>query len=216
MLLAVLGLIVVVVLMSRGTSAAHGEPTYAFMATTDGTHPVTYSSCAPVQVAVYPAGGPSNAEELVREAVAQVRAATGLDIIVLGSFGGHDPNWNFEAAPITAVDPISVSWQDGEAIAQLTDDIAGVGGSRMLTSPYGTRYRAAGTVALSRSYFAELEERGEDDKALAVLLHEFGHVFGLAHVDSPRELMYHDNLGRTSFGAGDLEGLRLLGQGPCI
>ncbi len=170
----------------------------------------------PVQVAVYPAGGPSDAEELVHEAVAKVRAATGLDITVVGSFGGHAPNWNFEAAPITLVDPISVSWQDGEAIARMTDDVAGLGGSPTITSSYGTRYRVAGTIALSRSYYRQLEERGQHDLALAVLLHEFGHVLGLGHVGSSRELMYHRNIGRTSFGAGDLEGLRRLGQGPCI
>ena len=214
---AVFGLIVMmVVLISRGVGTGHDEPTYAFMSTRDGVQPVTYSSCAPVQVAVYPAGGPSDAEELVREAVAQVRAASGLDIVVLGSFGGHAPNWNFEAAPITLVDPISVSWQDGDAIARMTEHVVGLGGSPITTSPYGTRYRVAGTIALSRDFYKELDERGEHDLALAVLLHEFGHVLGLAHVDSPGELMYDGNNGRTSFGPGDLKGLRLLGQGPCI
>jgi len=28
--------------------------------------------------------------------------------------------------------------------------------------------------------------------------------------------MFHDNVGRTTLGLGDLEGLRLLGQGPCL
>jgi hypothetical protein len=167
-------------------------------------------------VAVYPAGGPPDAEALVREAVAQLRAATGLDIVVIGSYGGHAPNWNFAAAPITIADPISVSWQDGDAIAEMTSDIAGLGGSRIVTSPSGTRQWVAGTIALSRDFYRQLSERGDHDEALAVLLHEFGHVFGLGHVDSSGELMYHDNIGRTSFGAGDLAGLRLLGQGPCI
>lgn len=49
-----------------------------------------------------------------------------------------------------------------------------------------------------------------------MLLHEFGHVFGLAHVDSPGELMYRRNVGRTTFGPGDREGLRRLGRGPCV
>jgi len=50
----------------------------------------------------------------------------------------------------------------------------------------------------------------------AVILHEFGHVLGLAHVDSPGELMYVHNVGRTTYGPGDVEGLRLLGRGPCL
>jgi len=215
--LAVLGAIAVVALLPRVVAAGpHGrEPAYAFLEAA-GNQPVTYSSCHPVQVAVYPAGGPPDAEQLVREAVAKMRDATGLDIVVIGAFGGHAPNWNFEAAPITVVDPISVSWQDGDAIAELTDDVAGLGGSPVITSPSGTRQRVAGTIALSSSYYTLLAERGDHDEALAVLLHEFGHVFGLDHVNSPGELMNEDNIGRTSFGPGDLEGLRLLGQGPCI
>lgn len=190
------------------------EPVHAFLATVDG-RPVTYTSCRPIRVAVYPAGGPANAEELVEEAVARMRHATGLDIVITGVFGGNAANWGFEAAPVHPDDPISVSWQDGEAIAQLTDDIAGLGGSRVVEGRNGTQHLVAGTVALSRDYFATLEERGDDEQALAVLLHELGHVFGLDHVDSKRELM-HPTLGRvTSFGPGDLEGLRRLGRGPC-
>ena len=215
--LAVLGAIAVVALLPRVVAAGpHGrEPAYAFLEAA-GNQPVTYSSCHPVQVAVYPAGGPPDAEQLVREAVATMRDATGLDIVVIGAFGGHAPNWNFEAAPITLVDPVSVSWQDGDAIDRMTNDIAGLGGSPTVTSAHGTEYRVAGTIALSRDFFARMEEQGRHDLALAVVLHEFGHVLGLAHVDSPDELMSQSNVGRTSLGVGDRQGLRLLGQGPCV
>ncbi len=198
-----------------GTDPGDREPTYAFLAM-NGDQPVAFSSCRLLQVAVYPAGGPPDAERLVREAVARVRSATGLDIVVVGAFGGHAPNWNFEAAPIRPGDPVSVSWQDGDAIAQLTEHIAGLGGSPVVTSPGGTPYRVAGTIALSRDYYSLLTQRGDHSEALAVLLHEFGHVLGLDHVDSPRELMYDDNNELTTFGPGDLEGLRRLGHGPCI
>ena len=215
---AVLAVIGAVVLLGLrlGVSGQHvEEPTYAFL-DTYGDQPVAYSSCRLVQVAVYPAGGPPDAEQLVREAVGQMRSATGLDIVVVGSFGGHAPNWNFEAAPIRPGDPISVSWQDSEAIAELTDDVAGLGGSPVVTAPSGTPYRVAGTIALSRDYYRQLDERSDHDGALAVLLHEFGHVFGLDHVGSSGELMSARNTRRTQLGAGDLEGLRHLGLGPCI
>lgn len=191
------------------------EPTYAFMHEVDG-QPVTYTSCGLIQVAVYPAGGPPNAEELVRDAVARMRGATGLDIAFVGAFGGHAPNWNFEAGPVHRDDPISVSWRDGDSIAALTDHTAGLGGSRITTGPNGTQRLVAGTIALSRDYYSLLTERDDDDEALAVLLHEFGHVFGLDHVDSRAELMDGNNGSRTSFGRGDLQGLRILGRGPCV
>lgn len=191
------------------------DPAYAFMQTLDGQQPITYTSCRPIQVAVYPADGPPDAEALVREAVARMRSATGLDIIVVGAFGGYAPNWNFEAGPTYPDDPISVSWHDGQAIAELSDNTVGLGGSRMATSAAGTQHLVAGTIALSDDFYASLTEQGDHAEALAVLLHEFGHVFGLAHVDSRNELMAAKNTGRTSFGAGDLQGLRLLGKGPC-
>jgi len=214
---AVLAVVMAVALVPRlGIGGAQDQkPVYAFLET-NGDQPAAYSSCRLIQVAVYPAGGPPDAEQLVREAVARVRGVTGLDIVVTGSYGGHAPNWNFQAAPFSTGDPISVSWQDSSAIAELTDEIAGLGGSPVISSPSGTRYRVAGTIALSRSYYALLNQRGDHDEALAVLLHEFGHVVGLDHVHSSRELMNEDNVGRTEFGPGDLEGLRRLGQGPCI
>lgn len=213
----VLALVVFALLLLRGVGDAPsggGQPEFAFLAM-NGAQPVTYSSCQLIQVAVYPAGGPPDAEKLVREAVSRMRAVTGLDIVVAGAYGGHAPNWNFEAAPVTPLDPIVVSWQDGDAIADLTDDIAGLGGSYQVSSRSGPRW-VAGTIALSRDYYHQLSQRGDHAEALAVLLHEFGHVFGLDHVDSPGELMYEDNIGRTEFGPGDLEGLRRLGRGPCV
>ena len=210
---AVAGVVAMLTVLIRPGMSGQG-PQYAFLQTVNG-QPVTYSSCRMVQVAVYPAGGPRDAEKLVREAVDDLRSATGLNIVVTGAFGGHAPNWNFKAAPVTPDDPISVSWQDGAAIAELTDHIAGLGGSRVITGPRGIERLGAGTIALSRDYYRMLDQRGEHAKELAVLLHEFGHVFGLAHVDSRNELMYKSTTDRTTFGAGDLEGLRRLGHGPC-
>jgi Matrixin len=191
------------------------DPVYAFTEM-QGDRPVGFSSCRMIQVAVYPAGGPPDAERLVREAVAQARAASGLDIVVTGAYGGHAPNWNFEAAPVSASDPVSISWQDASAIAELTDEVAGLGGSPVVAGPDGVRYRIAGTVALSRDYYSYLAGKDDHAEELAVILHELGHVLGLAHVDSPRELMYDGNNGTERYGPGDLEGLRQLGNAPCV
>jgi hypothetical protein len=50
----------------------------------------------------------------------------------------------------------------------------------------------------------------------AVMMHELGHVVGLAHVHDVRELMNPKTVGRTSFGPGDLEGLAELGAARCF
>lgn len=212
--MAVLAVLAVIAVLARLGTGDSG-PGYKFFETVGG-QPVTYSSCGVIQVAVYPAGGPSDAEALVREAVSQVRAATGLDIVVAGAFGGHAPNWNFEvAAPVRPEDPISVSWQDGQAIAQLKGDVVGVGGSRVMTTPDGRKRYVAGTVALSRDYYAKLAADHDHRREVQVLLHELGHVFGLDHVGSRHEIMYHAVTDLASYGPGDLQGLSRLGNGPC-
>lgn len=211
---AVAGALALGVVGWRGISH-HADPAYAFLNTADG-RPVTYSSCKPVQVAVYPANGPADAIKVIQDAIDTMRSATGLNIVLVGAFGGHAPNWNFGSAPIRPDDPVAISWQDGRAIAELTDDIAGLGGSFIISGRNGTQHLASGTIALSRDEYARLAAKGDHAEEVAIVLHEFGHVFGLAHVDSSGELMNKHNLGRTTLGPGDLEGLRLAGHGPCV
>jgi hypothetical protein len=208
-------LAVVALVLVAGKVATHESgPAYAYMVSRNG-EPVTYSSCRVIQVAVYPAGGPPNAEAIVHEAVDQVRAATGLKVVVSGSFGGHAPNWNFEAGPVYPDDPIVVSWQDGNAIARLSGDTVGLGGSRVVSASNGGERLVAGTVALSRDFYAKLVRDHDHRREVQVLLHELGHVFGLDHVDRRDEIMYPSVSSLAAYGPGDLVGLSRLGRGPC-
>nr|WP_269329758.1 matrixin family metalloprotease [Kineosporia babensis] len=53
----------------------------------------------------------------------------------------------------------------------------------------------------------------------AVVLHEFGHLVGLDHVDDPAELMYRTPTARPhsdGFELGDRRGLARLSGGPCF
>ncbi len=71
-------------------------------------------------------------------------------------------------------------------------------------------------VALDTDTFDRLAgQRGGEQAMRAILVHELGHVLGLAHVDDDTQLMYGGNLVRTDLGDGDLEGLARLGAVGC-
>ncbi|MEP6854377.1 MAG: peptidase, partial [Pedococcus sp.] len=53
-------------------------------------------------------------------------------------------------------------------------------------------------------------------QARAIVMHELSHLVGLTHVMKDDEIMFAENNGRTTFGDGDLEGLRRLGVGRCF
>lgn len=82
----------------------------------------------------------------------------------------------------------------------------GIGG---FTSDGYTKSRAvSGSVQISKEF---KNPRVPATLHIATFTHELGHVFGLGHVKSKSELMYPVMGKRTTFGSGDLEGLRKLG-----
>ncbi|MCY0725732.1 hypothetical protein OVW19_28745, partial [Klebsiella pneumoniae] len=73
-----------------------------------------------------------------------------------------------------------------------------------------------GTVTLDAPDLDRLMDRSDGlTQVRAILLHELAHVVGLGHVDDTNELLHPSNSSRIDFGPGDLEGLALLGSGPC-
>ena len=83
LLLALLLPAALVVALLVRTPGADPRPEYAFSMTMGG-EPVTDTSCRPIQVAVYPAGGPPAAFELARAAVSRAASASGLELVVIG------------------------------------------------------------------------------------------------------------------------------------
>jgi len=74
----------------------------------------------------------------------------------------------------------------------------------------------SGTVILDADDIERLmSAEGGDAIAQAVVHHELGHVVGLGHVDDESELMHPQNTHLTEWGPGDLEGLAVVGDGPC-
>jgi hypothetical protein len=203
---------------------AHADGgSYAFLAHQPGDprDPVTYSPCRPIHVQVNPTGGPADAVALVQQAMSRVSAATGLRLDYDGLSTAR-PEWRSAYQPALAEDaalgdePVLVSWAAPEEVDELRGDVAGIGGSVWVRQGQGARRYVTGGVTLDTGAFAQLAQRSDaDSEEEAIILHEFGHLVGLAHVDDPGELMYEHNIGRTDFGPGDLAGLALLGKGSC-
>jgi hypothetical protein len=182
--------------------------------------PVTYDPCDPVHVVVNDDLAPTDGEAVLGSALAAVSAATGLRFLRDGATdelptadrpaqdpGRYGRGWS----------PVLVAWTTPRVDPGLSGRVAGRGGSAQVSDPLtGERRFVTGTVSLDTPAIRAVLRRPHGvAEARAILMHELAHVVGLAHVDDPGELMHRDNVGRTGFGPGDLQGLAALGRGPC-
>ena len=192
---------------------------HVFRQTLPGGVPVTYDPCRPVHYVVNPSGMPAAGVSLVHQAVQMLSQATGL-VFVDDGLTDEPLAAHREAVEIGRYGnrwaPVLIGWSDAAAYPDLAGDVAGVGGSTMVTprGPASARL-VSGQVALDAELFVRLDRRGAVEQQRAIVLHELAHVVGLDHVDSPTELMFPRTSKQARFGPGDLEGLAMLGQGVC-
>lgn len=187
-----------------------GRGSFEFSMTQRGSkEPVGYDPCRVIEVEINPEGAPDDYRELVDTAIQHTSDASGLQFEVVGETDRRD----FDLAP-GGRRPVLVAWSDQDEVADLEGDVAGIGGSIASDLGTGRLSYVTGIVVLDTDVFdgVPLFDSSADQ---AILDHEFGHLVGLAHVDDRGELMYAENLGRTTYGPGDLEGLARLGGIDC-
>lgn len=191
---------------------------YAFMAHQPGSPsvPVTYSPCDPIDIEVNEALAPPQGRPLLERALADVGAATGLSLRIVGSTDDQPGAGRIASALPGDWAPVLVAWTTPDEAPELAGNVAGVGGSVAVGHRLGGMHFVTGTVSLDAPALTALlaEPRGEG-RVLAVIRHELAHLVGLAHVDDPGELMYSRSMDRTGFGSGDRAGLAVLGSGRC-
>ena len=181
---------------------------------------VTWSPCRPLRwVLRASAQAPRDGDRMLREAFAQVAEETGLDIEYLGTTtekysdkrkayqpSRYGKNWA----------PVLVSWSTVKEDPGLTGDVLGRAGPLWVVSDSGDRTYISGTVSLDAAEIGRLRSAYGYDVARAVLMHELGHLVGLAHVTSTTSLMNpRMQRGVTDYSNADLAGLHALGKGPC-
>ncbi len=187
---------------------------YRFLATQRGSgKPVGWSPCREIHYVVNPDGSPPEWEALVQDGIEEVEDRTGLAFHYDGTT--EERNFKDRFAPNGDALPVLIGWADEEEFPGLEGDVAGIGGATY-REVGGRRAYVTGMVVLDVDTFDKLASSKDTEAVeLAILLHELGHLVGLAHVDDRGEIMYADGVTRTSYGTGDLDGLARLGAVPC-
>lgn len=193
---------------------------YAFLQTQEGgSAPVAWSPCRPIHWVLRPTGAPAGADALLAGAFADVSAATGLQFVADGPTD-EAPSSEREAYQPDRYGrrwaPVLVAWSGPDEHPELAGSVAGNAGPTSVTSD-GFAVYVSGVLVLDAPQIADLLGAPNGTAlARAVVTHELAHVVGLAHVDDREQLMYPAAaITQTRLGAGDLEGLALLGAGPC-
>jgi hypothetical protein len=181
----------------------------------DSAEPVTWSPCRPIHYVVRPANQPPGGDALLREAFASVGAATGLRFVDDGTTDEAPSEQRDIYQPDRYGDrwaPVLVAWATSAEVPDFGVDVAGEAGGAWVTTSQGQSAYVSGVVYLDPAKLGGAEPL----MARAIVLHELGHLVGLAHVDRQGALMFpRASSGVTDFGPGDRAGLAALGAGPC-
>lgn len=187
-----------------------GLGSYTFLKTQRGSNqPVAYDPCRPIQVVVNPEGAPDDYDQLVDTGLRHTGDATGLQFTRVGLTDDRSVG----TGGLVRRQRVLIAWATPEEVPALAGEVAGIGGSVAVGPPGRMRY-VTGKVMLDRDLFASYDAN-EAKFAQAIVDHELGHVVGLGHVEDPGELMNERNVGRTTYGPGDREGLARLGGVGC-
>ncbi|CAN5302298.1 MAG: matrixin family metalloprotease [Nocardioides sp.] len=209
----VLALLVPAYLLNQGSApVADPDGSYAFMMTQPGSgRPVSYDPCRPITWAVNPSGTNPDVVALARSAAEQVSTASGFTLEYVGETSLRP----LDLATSGSVAQVVVGFASPDEVPDLAGDVAGVGGST--ASGFADSYRyLEGDIALDKDLYATIMTRpGGPAEANAIIMHEWGHVLGLDHVEDVSQLMYADNVGQDRWGSGDLAGFQVLADNPC-
>ena len=186
----------------------------------DETTPVAYDPCRPIHVVVNPTHEPAQGAKLLADAMAAVTAATGLQFV---DDGTTDEKVRLDRElfqPDRYGDrwaPVVIAWPTGAEQPDFIATSIGQAGSRYTSVGDGPKVYVTGTVELDSDWFGPILTQPQGyARAKAVVLHELGHLVGLAHVSDRSELMFAQETPEvTAYAAGDLAGLAKLGAGSC-
>jgi hypothetical protein len=185
---------------------------YSFILHTNAGDPVGWNHCEPIHYVVNPTGAPEGWEDIVRDGVAEVTAASGFRF----QYDGTSIDRSFTQRPVDPHEapPVLIAWADARELPDLAGSTAGIGGATPATVHNRVQF-VTGLVVLDTEAYDRMERRGDQRSEDLILAHELGHVLGLDHVDDVGELMNATYVGQSGFGPGDRQGLETLHDLPC-
>jgi hypothetical protein len=207
--------------LATAPPAPPGGQSHAFALVQDnGVTPIAYDPCRLIHYVMRPDGVPPGGEEMVHAAAARLSQATGLQFVYDGYSDEPVTEDREPYQPDRYGDrwaPVLVAWQTDAENPELVGEVVGRAGSTSVSfGVISSDFFVSGVVILDGGQFPEVVAESGTEVAQAIVLHEFGHLVGLDHVDDASQLMYPETTpGITDFAAGDLAGLARLGRGAC-
>lgn len=172
-----------------------------------------WNPCATIPVYLHRGDAPASVGRMVRQALDQARAATGLTFSLEGSTRTvpFSRSWNRRVP----TDGLYVGFSTKRDVPALKGAVAGLGGPGILErNSAGQGVIASGGAVIDTDEWGRLRPgfiRGLSRGSL--LLHELGHAIGLEHASAKGEVMfpYLNRRSPGTYAPGDLAGLERLG-----
>jgi hypothetical protein len=180
---------------------------------------VTWSPCRPIHYVVRPDHQPANGARMIADAFARLSAVTGFRFVddgatTEGPTPHRKPYQKDRYGDRWA--PVLVLWATPDEEPDFGVEFAGEASTQQVRSASGDYVYVTGEVDLDPAKIGQIGQRHGEAEARSILLHELGHLMGLAHVNDSGEVMYPSpRAGITEFQPGDLAGLHTLATGPC-
>jgi hypothetical protein len=193
------------------TVAGFGDPRAYRVAASYRGLPVRWDPCRTITYRTNLAEAPASAKADLAEAIRRLAQATGLRFRSLGStrqvYGAKGFRYDAD---------VDVAWTTPSESPVLGGSTAGYGGTTDGSVSRGRERYTHGFVVVDRDKMASLPAGfGAGATQGLVLLHELGHLAGLAHVTAADQLMQaspQSDSRAALYGAGDLSGLARLGS----
>ena len=182
------------------------------------TVPVAWSPCRPIHYVVATEGAPDGFVEAVDDAARSLSAATGLVLVDDGTT--TEPADPYRAGTLTdrygdRWAPVLIRFADETSVPDLAGPVLGLSSTTTARDRRTDEsFLVSGAVYLDRELLGSTATDG-GPMYVPVLRHELAHVVGLGHLDDPDQLLNATTAAVTTYQAGDLAGLAVVGAGMC-